>query len=85
MVTKKLVKDITTFHNTFINIKGITASITVFNGSTFFISVNIKLWTFNDCGLEDVIMGVSDNIHNYKDFEIYKENVRNKIVPLLNK
>ena len=47
--------------------------------------VSIKLWSFNDGGLIDVIEGVTDNIHNYKEFERYKENVRNKIVPLLNK
>ena len=51
MVSKKLIHDITTFHNTFIDIKGITTGISVFNTNTFFISVGIKLWSFNDCGL----------------------------------
>lgn len=85
MITKRLIHDITTFYNTFINIKGITTSISVFNANNFFINVNIKLWSFNECGLKDVIVAVTDNIHNYKEFEIYKENVRNKIVPLLKK
>ena len=85
MVNKKLIHDITTFHNKFINIKGIVTNVNVFNTNDFFISVNIKLWSFNEFGLTKVIIGVYDNIHNYKEFEIYKENVRNKIVPLLNK
>ena len=85
MITKKLIHDISTFHNTFIDVEGIIIKVDIYNATTSFIMVSIKLWSFNDGGLIDVIEGVTDNIHNYKEFERYKENVRNKIVPLLNK
>lgn len=86
MITKKLLHDILTLHNKFINNKGIITSISVYNVYTIWVCCSIRLWSLKEDGsLDKYIDGINCDIRNKEDFIKYKKIIDNQIVKLLNK
>ena len=81
MITKKLVKDITTFHNEFIGLHGIITKCCIYNAKTIYAIVDIEIHYFTDDknSLKDEsIINISKCIYNYDDFNNYKNEVIKK-------
>lgn len=80
MITKKLMHDIITFCNNYIDNKNIIFSITKYSK---FIDTRINVWTINNIGLIDKNIGTVDSyINDINDFKKFKEKVLNQL-PLL--
>lgn len=78
MITKKLVKDIITFHNEFVGLPGVITKCCVYNTKTIYAVVGIELHYFTDDinSLKDkLIINISKCIYNYDDFNNYKNEV----------
>lgn len=69
-ITKKLIKDICTFLNTYIDIPNVIFSYTVYCN---FINISANVWKLHNNGHIDDIVRVSNyNIHNEKEFNEVK-------------
>jgi len=80
MITKKLIHDIITFCNNYIDNKNIIFSITKYSK---FIDVGINVWTINDDSFIDKNIGtINSYINDTNDFKKFKEKVLNQL-PLL--
>lgn len=79
MITKKLLHDIITFCNSYIDNKNILFSITKY---PCFISIDVEVWKVLNDAIDDRKGGISENIHNEKEFIKFKETVLNQL-PLL--
>lgn len=79
MITKKLLHDIITFCNSYIDNKNILFYIAKY---PCFISIEIEVWTVLNNVIDDKRGGISENIHNEKEFIKFKETVLNQL-PLL--
>lgn len=70
-ITKKLIKDICTFLNTFIDISNVVFSYTVYCN---FINVSANVWKLHDNGYVDsIVRTCSFNIRNEKEFNEIKD------------
>lgn len=83
MISKQLIHKVITFLNTFNSNKNIVWSITIFNTNNSRIICNIQIWKLdkNDF-IEYNIGSISNTIHNFKEFNNFKEQV-NKELPLI--
>lgn len=79
MITKKLLHNIITFCNNYIDNKNILFSIVKY---PCFISIEIEVWTVLNNAINDRRGGIFENIHNEKEFIKFKERVLNQL-PLL--
>lgn len=72
-ITKKLLKDICTFLNTFIDISNVVFSYTVYCN---FINVSVNVWKLHDDGsISDIARTCSFNIRNEKEFNEIKDKI----------
>lgn len=80
MITKKLLHNIVTFCNNYIDNKNIVISVIKY---PTFINATIDVWTINSAGFIDKNIGI---VHSYiediNDFKKFKEKVLNQL-PLL--
>lgn len=79
MITKKLLHDIITFCNNYIDNKNILSTITKYPS---FISIDIEVWTVSNDAIDNRKGGISKNIHSENEFIKYKQEVLNQL-PLL--
>lgn len=81
MITKKLLHDIITFCNNYIDNKNVTFGIDKY--STF-IAVSINIWSINNKGLIDDLIGTANlHIHDIDDFKHFKQKVLKELPKLL--
>lgn len=81
MITKKLLHDIITFCNNYIDNKNVTFGIDKY--STF-IAVSINAWSINNKGLIDnLIRTINLHIHDIDDFKHFKQKVLKELPKLL--
>ena len=72
-ITKKLIKDICTFLNTFIDIPNVIFSYTVYCN---FINISVNVWKLhNDGHIDDIVRTCSFTIHNEKEFNETKDKI----------
>ncbi len=72
-ITKKLIKDICTFLNTFIDFPNVIFSYTVY---CTFINVSANVWELQDNGyVNSVVRTCSYNIRNEKEFNEIKDKI----------
>lgn len=81
MITKKLLHDIVTFCNNYIDNKNITFGIDKY---LTFIAVSINAWSINNKGLIDNLIGtINLHIHDIDDFNQFKQKVLNQLPSIL--
>lgn len=80
MITKKLLHDIITFCNNYIDNKNILFTIDKY---TTFVNVGISVWTIDNHDIIDKSIGtINSYINNIDDFKKFKEKVLNQL-PLM--
>lgn len=83
MITKKLMHDVITFCNTYIDDNNIIISVSKY--STF-ISLDIEIWKIGkNNSLEAFVGGIPGHIHSKSDLNEYKEKVLKELPVLLKK
>lgn len=80
MFTKKLMHDIITFCNNYINNDNIVITITKY--STF-LSINFSVWLLYKNSIHTYIGAVNKNIHNEKEFIKCKQEILEELPKLL--
>lgn len=81
MITKKLMHDVITFCNNYINNDNIV--ITIGKYATY-LYIDMGVWTLDkNKYINKYIGGISTHIHNEADFNKFKETITDKLSPLL--
>ena len=80
-IKKKLIKDVVTFLNNFICHDNVTTSYTAYG--TRFISVDISVWRLKGGYIDEYITGVHRSISTENDFDVFKQEVLDKLSSLL--
>lgn len=80
MITKKLMHDIITFCNNYIDNKNIVIHISKYPN---FLGIDFNIWILVENHMDKYIGGVSGNIHNEKEFIEFKQIILEKLPKLL--